>query len=280
MDKKDTTFHLIPREEQKCIWMVTGLISYKLCDRNYHCEDCPFDQAMRNEAFTKDDYRESEIDFEEELLENVSSLQIDGSVFYHLNHCWIKVENPEKVKVGVDHFLAQFIVNPMVIILPQIGDFITQGKYFAHIIQKKNILPVIFPINGYIEASNLHLRKKPKLITSDPLGKGWLVKVKPDNLVNDLKYLLFGKKAILWYQKEERELTALRDSMLKQTQRNLGLTMQDGGNKISCLGDMLTPEQYSQILDSFITKPKNLGNRYKKPNRETSSLSKKDKESK
>jgi len=187
------------------------------------------------------------------------------------------VEKPEKVKVGIDPFLAQFILNPKVVILPETGDFIDRGNCFAHIIQENNIFPVIFPLSGSIQASNLNLKKKPELITSDPLGEGWLVKARPENLGHDLKYLLFGKKALSWYQEEERELIALRDSMLKSAQRDLGPTMQDGGAQISRLGDLLTPEQYSRILDSFVTKPRDLEERYKTPNRGKSSLIKKDK---
>ena len=30
-----------------CVWMSAGLVAYKLCDRGFECEGCPFDQAMR-----------------------------------------------------------------------------------------------------------------------------------------------------------------------------------------------------------------------------------------
>ena len=31
----------------KCVWMATGVVTYKLCDFEYNCEACPFDQALR-----------------------------------------------------------------------------------------------------------------------------------------------------------------------------------------------------------------------------------------
>ncbi len=254
MNNEDIKFRVIPREELKCIWMATGLISYKLCDRHYQCEDCPFDQAMRNEAVTKNGFRESETDCEERAPANDSSIQIDATVFYHVNHCWIRVKTPEKVKIGIDPFFARFILEPKVIIMPEVGDFIERGDYFAHIIRENKILPVSFPLSGSIRLSNLNLKKKPKLITSDPLGEGWLVEVKPENLEHDLKYLLFGGKVLSWYQKEERELIALRNSMLKDAGKDLGPTMQDGGTRMGCLENLLNPEQYSQILDFFINR--------------------------
>ncbi len=33
----------------KCIWMECGYVEYKLCDRNYDCENCPFDKAIKKE---------------------------------------------------------------------------------------------------------------------------------------------------------------------------------------------------------------------------------------
>ena len=42
---KDRSF-----ETQKCIWMSNGLLDYKLCDRNFNCENCSLDIAMRNAA--------------------------------------------------------------------------------------------------------------------------------------------------------------------------------------------------------------------------------------
>jgi hypothetical protein len=34
----------------KCVWMQAGNVDYKLCDREYECDECPFDQAIRGGA--------------------------------------------------------------------------------------------------------------------------------------------------------------------------------------------------------------------------------------
>jgi glycine cleavage system H lipoate-binding protein len=34
--------------ENKCVWMRAGIINFKLCDYDYDCYHCPFDQAMKN----------------------------------------------------------------------------------------------------------------------------------------------------------------------------------------------------------------------------------------
>jgi glycine cleavage system H lipoate-binding protein len=34
--------------EDKCVWMRAGVINFRLCDYDYDCYHCPFDQAMKN----------------------------------------------------------------------------------------------------------------------------------------------------------------------------------------------------------------------------------------
>jgi len=257
--KKIKSYPLIPEEERKCIWMTTGFISYKLCDRSYQCETCPFDQAIKNEEMGEDDFQESEENGMEGSLKGDSSTPINGSIFYHPDHCWVQVENPEKVKVGIDDLLTQLIMTVKVVILPQVGSFYGQGECCAHIIQDDYILPVASPLSGSIQTVNPRLKKEPELIIADPRGEGWLITIKPGNLESDLKKLLFGRKALLWYQREEKEIIARTDLMLKRNPQALGPTMQDGGVRIGCLHDMLnivSSRQRAQILDFEIRRTK------------------------
>ena len=227
LKKRIQSYPLIPEEERKCLWMTTGFISYKLCYRSYQCEACPLDQAIKNEESAKDDFQESEETGMEELLKSDSSTQINGAIFYHPDHCWAQVENPEKVTVGIDDLLAELIMNVKVVILPKAGSYYRQGECCAHIIQDDYILPVIAPLSGSIQTVNDRLKKEPELILSDSRGDGWLFTIKPGNLESDLKKLLFGRKALSWYQREEKELIARTDMMLQHNHQiqALGPTM-------------------------------------------------------
>ena len=266
LKKKIKSYPLIPEEERECIWMTSGFISYKLCDRSYQCETCPFDQAITNEEMGEDDLgtpcgkvSPSEENGMEESLKSDSSIRINGSIFYHPDHCWVQVENPEQVKVGIDDLLTQLIMNVKVVILPQIGSFYGQGECCAHIIRDDYILPVISPLSGSIQTVNPRLKNEPELIIADPRGEGWLITMKPGNLESDLKKLLFGRKALSWYQREEKEIIARTDLILKHNPQAVGPTMQDGGVRIGCLHDMLnivSSKQRAQILDFSISRTK------------------------
>jgi len=272
LKKRIKSYPLIPEEERKCLWMTTGFISYKLCDRSYQCETCPLDRAIKNAEMGEDDFGTpcgnvfpSEENGLEESLKSDSSngetmrhhLPINGSIFYHPDHCWVQVENPEKVKVGIDDLLAELIMNVKVVILPRAGSFYGQGECCAHIIQDDYILPIVAPLSGSIQTVNPRLKKEPELIISDPGGDGWLITIKPENLESDLKNLLFGRKALSWYKREEKELIARTDLMLQNSPQAVGLTMQDGGVRIDCLHDILhsvSSRQRAQILDFEISR--------------------------
>jgi hypothetical protein len=73
------------------------LISYKLSDKNHHCEICPFDQAIKNEKSGKGDFQKSKGNGERSLIMGPSA-RINGSIFYYPDHFWANVANLEKVR--------------------------------------------------------------------------------------------------------------------------------------------------------------------------------------
>lgn len=45
---------------KQCVWMQAGVVGYKLCDREFDCDLCPFDAALRGHALN--DWRGQEIE--------------------------------------------------------------------------------------------------------------------------------------------------------------------------------------------------------------------------
>ena len=247
MSKKEC--HMIPDEEKQCIWMTAGLISYKLCTRDYCCEDCVFDQVMRNEAAVAVGRNDMGVSLASDPVTGTLSQHIKGDLFYHQCHCWAKVEDQDEVRIGIDGILAGLVSKIKAVALPLPGEPMSQGQCFAHVIQERHIVPLISPLNGEISSVNKQLKQTPGLLHNDSWENGWLVTIKPGNLEHDLRTLMFGRKAIAWYQKREREVIETSSAML--TAGGLGPTMPDGGERVVSLADSLTSEQYYQILESL-----------------------------
>jgi glycine cleavage system H protein len=248
MDRK--IYQNMPESERKCVWMTSGIISYKLCPLNYACEECMFDRVMRNETAAM--IRRPDVDaaLESDLasIDSSSSL-IDGSLFYHKSHCWVKVISPDEVKIGINGILARLIYGIKTVVLPKAGEALSRDQFFAHIIQEKHIVPLVFPISGAILSINTELLKSPDILRSDYRDKGWIVSVKPDNLENDLRTLVFGNSAIEWYRNKDRSVSEAIHAVYSVNGSDLGPTMQDGGELILNPSEMLTPDQYYKILE-------------------------------
>ena len=247
MRKKE--FHMIPAEEAKCIWMTSGLISYKLCTLDYRCEECVFDRAMRNETAAPGGRTAPQPAHDSGQPQSEPALLAKAALFYHRNHCWAKVENPDEVRIGIDGILAKLVSRIKTVVLPQEGESVTQGQCFAHIIQEKHILPLVSPLTGTVHFTNQQLKKNPEFIAHDPWEEGWLVTIKPENLEHDLKALLFGRKAQQWYQEKEQAVTRAGAAMLDPGGESPGNTLQDGGELIEGFADMLSSEQFERIIE-------------------------------
>jgi len=247
MKKKE--LHMIPAEEKKCVWMTSGLISYKLCTHDYRCEECVFDQVIRNEASVADSPQPAE------AAATAASLtgQSMPALFYHHNHCWVKVESSEDVRIGIDGILAKLLSRIKTVVLPQAGEAVSRGQCFAHVIQERHILQLVSPLSGSVLSVNQRLLKTPHLLAGDPWAEGWLAHIRPENLEHDLRTLMFGSKALEWYQKKEHEVVRSSAAVLGRETAGLGPTLQDGGQTLALasLADMLTAEQYDHVIESL-----------------------------
>jgi glycine cleavage system H protein len=271
MNRKKNYYHVVPKKELKCVWMTAGLLTYKLCKYGLQCEKCPLDWELRNQSATPSFHptasqERGNIASEEEGLlpswkkerlveeflgEDLSLLDIRGSLFYHPGHTWIKVEKADKVRVGLDCFLRRIVGKVNVVVLPLSGNRCVQGENLCSIIQEDGILHIVSPVSGSVLSVNQKLKDEPDLISKDPLEDGFLLTLEPKNLQRDQKYLFFGEAALSWYQKELERFKAAVISDLYGQER-VGMTMQDGGIKFRDIKRFVDPERYIQLVNTFL----------------------------
>lgn len=55
---------IVPPGKKKCVWMEAGVVSYKLCDNNYDCSTCSYDQGMQIKVARQKQASESASRFE------------------------------------------------------------------------------------------------------------------------------------------------------------------------------------------------------------------------
>jgi glycine cleavage system H protein len=238
------------------------------------CEKCPLDWELRNlsatPSFGSAAFQErKQINSEElrptaprrkersegdVLTEDLSRSSINGSLFYHPGHTWVKVEKADEVRIGIDSFLGKMIGKVKVIVLPLSGGRFLQGETLCSLIQEEGILHIVFPVSGSILSVNQKLKDQPELVTKDPLGEGFLLTLRPKNLQRDQRHLFFGEAALSWYHKELERFKAAVISDLSPDQKGLGMTMQDGEIRFGDIEKVIAAERYIQLISTFLRK--------------------------
>jgi glycine cleavage system H protein len=124
----------------------------------------------------------------------------DG-LYYEKNHFWARPED-DLVVMGMNDY-AQLMSGEIVYIsLPRVGKKVTQGKNFSKIESGKWLGKVYAVVSGEIAEVNEELEENAKLINDDPYGKGWMFKIKPDNL-DELNNLMTDREEIEEWLKAE-----------------------------------------------------------------------------
>lgn len=114
--------------------------------------------------------------------------------FYLREHSWASVEEGGLVRVGMDYMFQKTVGEIIYIDLPLEDEEIEQGGVCARVTSKERRIHKLWaPISGKVVEVNSELDKKASLASSDPYGKGWLIRVEPSNLEEELKILARGK---------------------------------------------------------------------------------------
>ena len=188
----------------KCIWMMSGTVTFKLCDRDYDCEHCAFYQAWLE---TKEDrYKVGEMDSHRHrpghdgtgYSLSPGNQEFIGDVFLHPTHVWARVEEQGKVRIGLDDFAQRLVGRIYNVGLPVAETRISNEGAYWRIVHAAGETKVPIPIKGTLEKGNEKLMVSPSLINQDPYGEGWALYVRPDNLESSLKEFQYGEQARAW----------------------------------------------------------------------------------
>ena len=111
------------------------------------------------------------------------------------DHEWIKIEGDE-ITLGITDYAQGELGDIIFVELPQIGETFNQGDTVGTIEAVKTVADIYIPIDGEVISINSEIEDSPELVNSDPFEKGWLVKIKSQNL-NDSELLYKEEYAAL-----------------------------------------------------------------------------------
>ena len=103
-------------------------------------------------------------------------------------HEWIKPSD-DLMCIGITEHAQELLGDLVFIELPEVGAKVQAGDELGVVESVKAASDFYAPVSGTISAINDEVSANPALVNTDPLGAGWLVKIKVEN-VSELNQLL------------------------------------------------------------------------------------------
>ena len=111
-----------------------------------------------------------------------------SDIRYAATHEWVRVEGDLVITGITDH--AQDALGDLVYVeAPEVGSQLTATVQAGIVESVKTASDIHAPIAGVVVEINSVLEDDPELVNQDPYGKGWIYKIKADNL-SDVEQLL------------------------------------------------------------------------------------------
>lgn len=114
---------------------------------------------------------------------------LPDELYYAADHAWARVESDGSVTIGANEFLTKLAKSITYVDLPIEGDAVECGRPFATIESAKWVGKVSAPVSGKVIAVNGTLLDAPETVNKAPYTDGWLIKIQPTTLTQDLTKL-------------------------------------------------------------------------------------------
>jgi hypothetical protein len=224
-------------DDIKCLWMKCGAVDYKICDKNFECENCDFDKHMLSELKVKGN-------LQEEIEKMFSFGQHTVSFthpYYHFRRGLV-VRNflANDYYLGLEPFIVKFIDRDSRLKYSTTNNFIKKGH---------SILDVS---NGW-----------GKVNVASPFSFNFVEKLDERNIFsNDLHWFAIieaESHEILGNSIDRKSYfdklfeTKLNLINLMRTAQDVGTTMYDGGKVLENWSGILGKSTYRNLLEKLFS---------------------------
>ena len=107
---------------------------------------------------------------------------------YASTHEWVRIEG-DLVVTGISDHSQDALGDLVYVETPEVGQQITAGEQAGVVESVKTASDIHALVSGTVVEINANLEDDPDFVNDDPYGKGWIYKIKPDNIA-DVEQLL------------------------------------------------------------------------------------------
>ena len=107
--------------------------------------------------------------------------QTPSELKYAASHEWVLLEEDGTVTVGISDHAQDALGDVVFVELPELGDSLAAADEAGVVESVKAASEIYAPVAGEVTDANQVLADAPDTINTDPLGEGWIFKIKPTN---------------------------------------------------------------------------------------------------
>jgi glycine cleavage system H protein len=170
MEEPSMAASIVPEGTRPCLWMNAGLVAWKLCDRDYDCEHCPFDAALHGGAAAG-------AGAGPEAVAGATLLVFPDDRSYTEGHTWLRPQNGGW-RLGLDVLAAALVGFPQAVRLPAAGRALAAGDTMAVLEMAEGRVAVASPVAGRVARPNPAVLSNPQRLAQEPYDEGWLLEVR------------------------------------------------------------------------------------------------------
>jgi hypothetical protein len=224
-------------DDVKCLWMKCGAVDYKICDKDFECENCDFDKNMLSKLKIKGNIQEE--------IENMFSFGQHAVTFSHpyYHFCgglMVRYFLADNYYLGIEPFIAKFIDKHSVVKYGTGYDIIKIGDPILKISNGWGVVDVLSPFGfNFVE--------KLDLSNFFVNNRHWFAVIETER--HEILGSAINKKS--YYDKLFE--TKLNLANLLKMSDNVGTTAYDGGTFLENWSDILGKNVYKALLEKLFS---------------------------
>ena len=143
-----------------------------------------------------------------EILEKPSEHPlIRERLLYSPDHLWVMVTPEGNAKIGLSDYAQTRLEGIVDIQTNRVGSDVKKAEAFGIIKTWLFVFDLHAPVSGKIIKFNSAIQRNPIIVNEDPSELGWIVEIKPHNLITlgeELRALMRPRKYETWVIKQSR----------------------------------------------------------------------------
>ena len=115
-------------------------------------------------------------------------MHIPEDLRYSADHEWIRLEEGNRVRIGITDYAQDALGDVVFVDLPEVGTEVSSGQSVSEVESTKSVSDIYAPVAGTVVEVNAELADAPDKLNADPYGEGWILVIElgSDANLNDL----------------------------------------------------------------------------------------------